>query len=275
VHSTHPTPLSLHASPPDGRDLRGGDSVAAVRVVIAGGHGQIALRLTALLAGRGDVVTGVVRNPDHRGDVEAAGGTALVSDLEAVTAEDLAPHLVGADAVVFAAGAGPTSGAPRKDTVDRAASVLLAEAAQLAGVQRYVQVSAINVDEEPDASRGDAWVAYVHAKRAADEALRATSLDWTILRPGRLTDDPGVGKVLLAPSVPYGSITRDDVAAVLAAVLDNPGTIGQTLELVEGDDDVLAAVAAVALPAPSDDDEPDLAPQDTAAAAPGEEGPRE
>jgi len=182
---------------------------------------------------------------------------------------------VGADAVVFAAGAGPTSGAPRKDTVDRAASTLLADAAALAGVQRYVQVSAINVDEEPDASRGDVWVAYVHAKRAADEALRATSLDWTILRPGRLTDDPGVGKVLLAPSVPYGSITRDDVAAVLAAVLDNPGTIGQTLELVEGDDDVLAAVAAVALPAPSDDDEPDLAPQDTAAAAPGEEGPRE
>jgi len=246
-----------------------------VRVVIAGGHGQIALRLTALLAGRGDLVTGVVRNPDHRGDVEAAGGTALVSDLEAVAAEDLAQHLVGADAVVFAAGAGPTSGAPRKDTVDRAASTLLADAAALAGVQRYVQVSAINVDEEPDASRGEVWVAYVHAKRAADEALRATSLDWTILRPGRLTDDPGVGKVLLAPSVPYGSITRDDVAAVLAAVLDNPGTIGQTLELVEGDDDVLAAVAAVALPAPSDDDEPDLAPQDTAAAAPGEEGPRE
>jgi uncharacterized protein YbjT (DUF2867 family) len=263
--------------PPDGRDLRGRDSVAAVRVVIAGGHGQIALRLTALLAGRGDLVTGVVRNPDHRGDIEAAGGTALVFDLEVGTATDLAEHLVGADAVVFAAGAGPTSGAPRKDTVDRAAAGLLADAAKLAGVRRYVQVSAINVDAEPDASRGEVWVAYVHAKRAAEEALRATRLDWTILRPGALTDDPGVGKVLLAPSVPYGSVTRDDVAAVLAALLDSPGTIGQTLELVEGDDDVLAAIAAIALPPSRDeeDDEPDVAPQDTAAAGPGEEGPRE
>jgi uncharacterized protein YbjT (DUF2867 family) len=249
-----------------------------VRVVIAGGHGQIALRLTALLAGRGDVVTGVVRNPDHRGDVEAAGGTALVSDLEAVSASDLAQQLVGADAVVFAAGAGPTSGAPRKDSVDRAAAVLLAEAAELAGVQRYVQVSAMGVDEEPDASLGEVWVAYLQAKRAAEEAVRATKLDWTILRPGRLTDDPGVGKVLLASSVPRGAVTRDDTAAVLAALLDNPGTIGQTLELVEGDDDVFAAVAAIALTPPADDDADDpgkASPEDTAAAGPGEVGPRE
>ena len=248
-----------------------------MRVVIAGGHGQIALRLTALLAGRGDVVTGVVRNPDHAGDVEAAGATALVSDLEEVTATDLAKDLVGVDAVVFAAGAGPTSGAPRKDTVDRAAAVLLADAAQQAGVRRYVQVSAMGVDDEPDASRGEVWVAYLNAKRAAEQALRETSLDWTILRPGMLTDDPGVGKVLLASSVPRGAVTRDDTAAVLAAILDSPGTIGQTLELVEGDDDVLAAVAAIALPPPSDDDEepdPD-SPQDTAATGPGEEGPRD
>ena len=248
-----------------------------MRVVIAGGHGQIALRLTALLASRGDVVTGVVRNPDHVGDVEAAGGTALVSDLEAVTATDLANDLVGVDAVVFAAGAGPTSGAPRKDTVDRAAAVLLADAAEQAGVRRYVQVSAMGVDDEPDAARGEVWVAYLNAKRAAEQALRETSLDWTILRPGALTDDPGVGKVLLASSVPRGAVTRDDTAAVLAAILDSPGTIGQTLELVEGDDDVLAAVAAIALPPPSDDDEADDdgSPQDTASAGPGEEGPRD
>jgi uncharacterized protein YbjT (DUF2867 family) len=196
-------------------------------------------------------------------------------------ATDLAEHLVGADAVVFAAGAGPTSGASRKDTVDRAAAVLLADAAELAGVRRYVQVSAMGVDEEPDASRGDAWVAYLHAKRAAEEALRGSSLDWTILRPGRLTDDPGVGKVLLAPSVPRGAVTRDDTAAELAALLDAPGTVGQTLELVEGDDDVLAAVAAIALPPPRDDsdDDPDASgaasPADPAASAPGEVGPRD
>ena len=121
---------------PDGASASGGATVARVHVVIAGGHGQIALRLTALLAGRGDVVTGVVRNPDHRADVEGAGGRAAVLDLEAVGADDLAEHLRGADAVVFAAGAGPGSGVARKDTVDRAAAVLLADAAAAAGVRR-------------------------------------------------------------------------------------------------------------------------------------------
>jgi uncharacterized protein YbjT (DUF2867 family) len=257
-----------------------------VRVVIAGGHGQIALRLTALLAGRGGMVTGVVRNPDHRADVEAAGGTAAVLDLESASATDLAEHLTGADAVVFAAGAGPDSGAPRKDTVDRAAAVLLADAAELAGVRRYLLVSAMGVDTEPAPDSGEVWIAYLRAKRAAEEALRATALDWTILRPGRLTDDPGIGTVLLAASVPRGAVTRDDTAAVLAALLDAPGTVGQTLELIEGDDDVLAAVAAVATAQAPDraDEEPEpgdptdatvVAPSDTAATGAGEEGPRD
>jgi uncharacterized protein YbjT (DUF2867 family) len=255
-----------------------------VRVVIAGGHGQIGLRLTALLAGRGDIVTGVVRNPDHRADLEGAGGTAAVVDLEAATAADLAVHLADADAVVFAAGAGPTSGAARKDTVDRAAAVLLADAAELAGVRRYLLVSAMGVDDEPTADAGEVWVAYLRAKRAAEEAVRATALDWTVLRPGLLTDDPGTGLVRLAPPpVERGAVTRDDTAAVLAALLDAPRTVGLTLELVEGDDDVLAAVAALA-PAPTgpdaEADEPDpgdptastvAAPADTAASAPDEE----
>jgi uncharacterized protein YbjT (DUF2867 family) len=254
-------------------------------VVIAGGHGQIGLRLTAQLAGRGDLVTGVVRNPDHRADVEGAGGTAAVCDLETATAADLATHLTDADAVVFAAGAGPSSGVARKDTVDRAAAVLLADAALLAGVQRYVMVSAMGVDDEPDPDRGEVWVAYLRAKRAAEEALRQTTLDWTILRPGLLTDDPAVGKVLLAPSVPRGAVTRDDTAAVLAALLDAPTTAGQTLELVEGDDDVLAAVVAVAASqelASDDDTRPEpgdptgsttIAPSETAATASPEEAP--
>ena len=253
--------------------------------MIAGGHGQIGLRLTAQLAGRGDLVTGVVRNPDHRADVEGAGGTAAVCDLETATAADLATHLTDADAVVFAAGAGPSSGVARKDTVDRAAAVLLADAALLAGVQRYVMVSAMGVDDEPDPDRGEVWVAYLRAKRAAEEALRQTTLDWTILRPGLLTDDPAVGKVLLAPSVPRGAVTRDDTAAVLAALLDAPTTAGQTLELVEGDDDVLAAVVAVAASqelASDDDTHPEpgdptgsttIAPSETAATASPEEAP--
>jgi uncharacterized protein YbjT (DUF2867 family) len=217
-----------------------------VQVVIAGAHGKIGLRLVALLAGRGDVVTGVVRNPDHRGDVERAGGAVAVLDLESATAEELAAHLTGADAVVFTAGAGPGSGAARKDTVDRAAAELLAEAARLAGVRRYLLVSSTGVDEPLDPGRDEVWAAYVKAKKAAEEALRATELDWTIVRPGRLTDDPGTGRVLLAPPpVKRSDVTRDDTAAVLAALLDSPGSIGKVLELREGEDEVHEAVAAV------------------------------
>ena len=214
-----------------------------MHVVIAGGHGKIALRLTARLAARADIVTSLVRNPDHRADVEQAGGRPVVVDLEATTVDDLAPILRGADAVVFAAGAGPGSGAARKDTVDRAAAVLLAEAALAAGVQRYLLVSSTGVDDPPRPGTDEVWAAYLAAKKAAEEAIRASALAWTILRPGALTDDPGTGRVLLAPPpVPPAEVTRDDTAAVLVALLDTPATAGQVLELRAGDTDVDEAV---------------------------------
>jgi uncharacterized protein YbjT (DUF2867 family) len=218
-----------------------------VHVVIAGGHGKIGLRLATLLAGRGDVVTGVVRNPDHGPDLERAGAAPAVLDLEAARADELAAVLTGADAVVFAAGAGPGSGVARKETVDRAAAVLLADAARIAGVRRYLLVSSPGVDERPVPSRGEVWAAYIAAKKAAEESIRAADdLDWTILRPGALTDDPGVGKVLLAPPpVAYGSVTRDDTAAVLVALLDAPRSAGKVLELREGDVEVHEAVVGV------------------------------
>jgi uncharacterized protein YbjT (DUF2867 family) len=217
-----------------------------VHVVIAGAHGKIGLRVAALLASRGDVVTGVVRNPDHRADLEQAGAAVAVVDLESARAAELTDHLTGADAVVFAAGAGPGSGVARKDTVDRAAAELLAEAARLAGVRRYLLVSSTGVDETLAPGADEVWAAYVRAKKAAEAALKATDLDWTILRPGRLTDDPGTGRVLLAPPpVDRADVTRDDTAAVLAALLDAPGTIGKVLELREGDDEVHEAIAAV------------------------------
>jgi len=216
-----------------------------VHVVIAGGHGKIALRLTARLAARADIVTSLVRNPDHRADVEQAGGRPVVVDLEATTVDDLAPILSGADAVVFAAGAGPGSGAARKDTVDRAAAVLLAEAALAAGVQRYLLVSSTGVDDPPRPGTDEVWAAYLAAKKAAEEAVRASALAWTILRPGALTDDPGTGRVLLAPPpVPPAEVTRDDTAAVLVALLDTPATAGKILELRAGDTDVDEAVRA-------------------------------
>ena len=214
-----------------------------MHVVIAGGHGKIALRLTARLAARADIVTSLVRNPDHRADVEQAGGRPVVVDLEATTVDDLAPILRGADAVVFAAGAGPGSGAARKDTVDRAAAVLLAEAALAAGVQRYLLVSSTGVDDPPRPGTDEVWAAYLAAKKAAEEAVRASALAWTILRPGALTDDPGTGRVLLAPPpVPRAEVTRDDTAAVLVALIDTPATAGQVLELRAGDTDVDKAV---------------------------------
>jgi uncharacterized protein YbjT (DUF2867 family) len=215
-----------------------------VRVVIAGGHGKVALRLARALAERGDVAVGLVRNPAHVADVRATGAEAVVCDLEDTTVEDVAAHLAGADAVVFAAGAGPGSGIPRKDTVDRAASALCAAAAEAAGVRRFVQVSAINVERARQAGPDDVFGAYLVAKKAAEDDLRARPLDWTILRPGRLTDEPGTGLVRLARHVTPGEVTRADVAGVLVALLDTGRTVGLVLELVGGDTPIADAVAA-------------------------------
>jgi uncharacterized protein YbjT (DUF2867 family) len=217
-----------------------------MRVVIAGGHGTIALLLERLLAGRGDQAAGLIRNPAHVADVQQAGAEAVVCDLEAASADDVVALLAGADAVVFAAGAGPGSGAPRKDTVDRAASVLLAGAAERAGVRRFVQVSSMGAGQPPAPGRGEVWAAYITAKTAAEADLRTRDLDWTILRPGGLTDAPATGRVRLAPPpVPAGTVPRADVAAVIAALLDHPGTGHQTLELTGGDTPVAAAVHGI------------------------------
>ena len=217
-----------------------------MRVVIAGGHGKIALLLERLLAERGDEAVGLIRNPAQVADVQKAGAEAVVCDLEAASADELAALLSGADAVVFAAGAGPGSGAPRKDSVDRAASVLMADAAQRAGVRRFVQVSSMGAGQPPRPGSDEVWAAYITAKTAAEADLRARDLDCTILRPGGLTDAPATGRIRLAlPPVPRGSIPRADVAAVITALLDNPGTRHQTLELVGGDSPVAAAVHSI------------------------------
>jgi uncharacterized protein YbjT (DUF2867 family) len=217
-----------------------------MRVVIAGGHGKIALLLERLLAERGDQAVGLIRNPAHVADVQKAGAEAVICDLEAASAEDVAVLLSGADAVVFAAGAGPGSGVPRKDSVDRGASVLMADAAERAGVRRFVQVSSMGTGQPPRPGTDEVWAAYITAKTAAEDDLRTRDLDWTILRPGRLTDAPPIGRIRLAPPpVPRDTVSRADVAAVIAALLDNPGTRHQTLELVGGDTPVAAAVHSI------------------------------
>ena len=218
-----------------------------MRVVIAGGHGKIALLLERMLTERGDQAVGLIRNPAQADEVEQTGAVPVVLDLEAVSAADVAGVLADTDAVVFAAGAGPGSSAARKDTVDRGASVLLAEAAGLAGVRRFIQISGMGVEQPPAAGADEVWAAYLAAKAAAEEDLRARDLDWTILRPGGLTDDPPSGKVALGtPPLPRGQVSRADVAAVILTLLDEPGTRGLTLDLVAGGTPVGAAARDVA-----------------------------
>jgi len=204
-------------------------------VVVAGGHGQIGLRLLRLLAGGGHRARGLVRNPDHVADVVEVGAEGVVCDMEAL--ESLSGCCTGADAVVFAAGAGPGSGPERKRTVDLGAAVKLMDA----GVRRYVIVSAIS------AGRPEEWSEpmrpYYEAKAEADRRLAESGLDYTIVRPGSLTDDPGTGRVTVGTGLAYGDIPRDDVAAVLLAVLLTPASIGKTFELLSGDTPVDDAVA--------------------------------
>lgn len=216
-----------------------------MRVVIAGGHGQIAQHLERLLVARGDEAVGIVRNPDHVPDLEAIGAHALVLDLETASLGDVVAEISGADAVVFAAGAGPGSGAARKDTVDRGAAVLLADAAHAAGVWRYVMISAIGAATGA-AGRDDVFGAYLDAKKAADDHVMGSSLDWTVLRPGGLTDEPGTGHVTLSADVDSGQVPREDVAAAVLAVLDEPDTVRTVANLVSGPTPLAEAVAELA-----------------------------
>jgi uncharacterized protein YbjT (DUF2867 family) len=219
-----------------------------MRVVVAGAHGQVARRLGRLLSARDDTVVGIVRNPDHGSDLTADGVQPVVLDLEQAPFEDVAEVVEGADAVVFAAGAGPGSGIPRKHTVDHGAAVLLADAAERAGVRPYLLVSSMGVEQARQGTpRGmdPVFAVYLQAKlRAEDEILPRPALDTTIVRPGRLTDEPGTGRVTLAHGIPPGEIPRDDVAAVLVAILD-AGKLGEVVELISGNTPIQEAVAAL------------------------------
>jgi len=210
-----------------------------VDVVVAGGHGKIAQHLLRLLAERSDRARGLIRNPDHASDLEQLGAEPVVCDMEAE--DDLSAFVDGADAIVFAAGAGPGSGPERKRTVDYGAAVKLVEAAKAQGIGRYVIVSSIGAGNPEDAS--EQMRAYLQAKHDADVAVAESGLDFTIVRPGRLTDDPGTGQVSIDAG--YGEIPREDVAATLLAVLDKPSTIAKTFELVGGDTPIDEALEAL------------------------------
>lgn len=212
-----------------------------MRIVIAGGHGQIALRLERLLAAREHEVAGIIRKPEQAADLREAGAEAVVLDLETASPDEAAAALEGADAAVFAAGAGPGSTTERKDTVDRGAAVLFADAAVRAGVRRYVIVSSLGAD--PHHEGDEIFDHYLRAKGAADAyVLAKQGLDATVLRPGILTNDAGTGLVNLAASTGRGPVPRDDVAATLAELVESPATAGLTLELISGTVPVADAV---------------------------------
>jgi nucleoside-diphosphate-sugar epimerase len=212
-----------------------------MRVAIAGGHGKIALRLARILSDRGEEVRSLIRNPDHDSDIREAGGDPVVCDLEHASEDEVAETVRGADAVVFAAGAGPGSGPERKWTMDYGGAVKLIAAARARGIRRYLMVSSMGAD--PDAE-GEGFAVYLRAKGKADADLVEAGLDHTIVRPGRLTDEPGTGSVAVG-DVARGEVPRDDVAAALAACLDAPNTIGRTFGLVSGDTPVDDAVRSL------------------------------
>jgi uncharacterized protein YbjT (DUF2867 family) len=211
-------------------------------ILVVGGHGQVALRLLKLLAAQGHTARGLIRDPAQAGDLTAAGATPVIGDLE--NDESLSAYAKGADAVVFAAGAGPGSGEARKRTVDLGGAVKLADAAVELGIRRYVMVSSIGAQDP--AAGGSAMRAYLEAKAEADRYVVASGLDYTIVRPGGLTGEPGTGRVSVPTELGNrGSIPRDDVAAVLAAVLQSPNTVGVTFELFSGDTAIAEAVAGL------------------------------
>jgi uncharacterized protein YbjT (DUF2867 family) len=213
------------------------------RIAIVGGHGQVARHLIHDLRRSDHDAVALVRREEYRAELEDRGAEVRLLDIEQQDEAAFAAAFAGCEAVVFAAGGGPDGNIERKRTVDLEGSLKAIAGARAAGITRFVQVSAIGVDDPLPEDTGEVWRAYVEAKRDADAALRASDLDWTIIRPGRLTDDPATGLVLLGSQVAPGDVTRADVAAVIAGVLDAPRSIGRQWVLVGGDTPVGEAIA--------------------------------
>lgn len=212
-------------------------------VAIAGAHGKIAMRLTSMLSGEGDSVIGLIRNPDHEADVSRQGASAVVCDLEQAPVDEIAAAIRGADAAVFAAGAGPGSGAGRKITMDRDGAVKLLHAAAAASVPRFQIISAVGADNPPGGE--DTFRVYLRAKAEADEAVRTSDREWTIVRPGGLTDDRGTGRVRIESRPFRGQVPRDDVAGVLARLLRDSRSARRLLYVNSGEQPLEEALEAV------------------------------
>jgi len=213
------------------------------RITIIGGHGKVALRVARLLSDRGDQVSAWVRNGLHSDDVAATGATPVVADVETLDEVAMARILTGQDAVVWSAGAG--GGNPdRTYAVDRDAAIRSMTAAEKAGVPRYVMVSYFYDRPDHGVPEDSSFFPYADAKAAADEHLRSTQLEWTVLGPSRLTDEPGTGRIETGEGITKSSVTRDDVAAVIAAALEAPATARRTIDFNNGDVPIDEAIAS-------------------------------
>jgi nucleoside-diphosphate-sugar epimerase len=215
-----------------------------MEVAIAGGHGKIGMLLGRLLVERGDSALGLIRKPEQEDGLRAAGIEPVLVDLEGGADADVTAAVRGADAVVFAAGAGPGSSIERKWTMDFGGAVKLIEACKAEGITRYAIVSSMGATDPP-AESDDVFSEYLRAKAAGDEALRESGLAYTIVRPGRLTDEDPSGRVKLGDRLDRGQIPRADVAAVLAAVLGAEHAIGAEFDLLAGDTPIAEAIAAL------------------------------
>ncbi len=211
------------------------------RVIVIGGHGKVALQLCRILTERGDEVSSVFRNPGHSDDVVATGAKPVPADIEQLDANALADLLTGHDAVVFAAGAGGGNAA-RTYAVDRDAAIRVIDAAGQSGVRRFVTVSYFGAGPEHGVPRDDPFFAYAEAKAAADAHLRASDLDWTVLGPGRLTLEPATGRIAVGTG--NDSVTRSDVALVIAAALADDSTIRRTIDFNNGEIPIVDALGS-------------------------------
>ena len=214
------------------------------KIAIVGGNGKVARHVITQLVTHGHEPVALVRNPTYQHDLEQLGAHVRMLDIEQDGVDHYAAAFAECDAIVFSAGGGPDGNIERKRTVDLGGSLASIEAAQKTGIDRFVQISAINADRPVPDGAEPVWKAYVEAKRDADIALRESGLDWTILRPGHLTDDEGTGLVTLGDTVGRGDIPRADVAAVVVAALDNPVSIGRQWDVVGGQTPVDEAVAS-------------------------------
>lgn len=205
-----------------------------------GAAGGVGRRLTTLLTTDGDRVSGMYRTPGQDAVIRGAGGTPVPGNLISDSADDLAESLAGHDAVVFSAGAHGT-GADMTTAIDGRGLEKAVDAALTAGVNRFVLVS-VFMDAVRDQPRSEGFEHYMAVKRQADAYLAGTDLDWLIVRPGSLVDDPGTGRVNAGVAIPYGSVARDDVASFLAATLFHPNLNRTAVELTAGDLPIAQAI---------------------------------